>query len=93
MVDPVLAEQLRALRVLDTFSDRIQLESFGEGNSRPDHVLARPARMQVADEFDIDLQLVDRQLLEVRKTAEAGSEVIEREARPQPGKVRGKNLG
>jgi hypothetical protein len=78
-VDAELEQQLERLRILDTLGDRLQLEAARERDDGLDDVAAGRVGREVADELDVDLQEVERQLLEVGEAAVARAEVVERE--------------
>ena len=61
--DPVVGRQGEGFLVLDPLGDRLEPETLRERHHGLDHVLARSIQLQITDEFDVDLQLVDLQLL------------------------------
>src|SRR4051812_49414098 len=64
-VDADPAQDLQGLLVLDTLGDGLQVEGVGQRDDPTDQrVVARVAR-QVADERHVDLQVPDREVLEV----------------------------
>ena len=67
------------LLVLDALGHRVQLEPVREVDDRLDHLARRHAVRQVADELDVDLEVVDRELLQIREAAVACPEVVERD--------------
>src|ERR1700739_2112947 len=74
---------------LELIEHRAALDAFGDGGDTerpPDladrlhHAVVDRIVVQVADELPVDLQVIDRQRLQVRERRQAGAEVIEREA-------------
>ena len=84
-------------RALDAFRDRHEPERVRDLHDGPDEQRARPAE-DVAHERAVDLQQVDRELLEVRERRVAGAEVVDGEPHaevaqaPQPDRRRGRVL-
>ena len=78
-VDAELAQQLERLGVLDALGDGLQAEAARERDDRLDDVGAGRVRREVAHELDVDLEEVERELLEVGEAAVAGAEVVEGE--------------
>jgi hypothetical protein len=87
VVDTHFAQQLQRRFVLDAFSDGLQTERLGEADDGPHDVLVRRIDHQVTDELDVDLQLGDRQRLQVGEAAEPGAEVVEGQSAPELGQA------
>src|SRR5581483_5009525 len=79
VVDADLAHERHRLAVLDPLGDRLLTECAREAHDRlDDRATGRVAR-RVADELTVDLQVLNREPLQVREAAVAGAEVVERE--------------
>ena len=79
-VDAVVAQQGQGLRVLDALGDRLVAESAARPTIALTTMLVGASVTQVADELDVDLQVVRREPLQVGEAAEAGAEVVEGQA-------------
>jgi hypothetical protein len=77
IVDAELAQQDQALFVFHALGHRLQIEAAGQVDDRLHHLATGPALAQVTDELDVDLQVIDRELLEVGEPAVARAEVVE----------------
>src|ERR1700727_1329103 len=73
VVDPELSQEHERLCVLDPLTDRLQGECPGERDDGLDDVAAGRVAREVADELDIDLQIVDRESLEKGEAAVTGA--------------------
>ena len=78
-VDAHLAQQLERLAVVDELGDRALAQPAGDVDDRPHDQLVGPVVGRSRDELAVDLQQVERQVLEVVERGEAGAEVVERE--------------
>ena len=67
------------LLVGDELGDRLLAESLGDADDGLDHELVDLAVGGVLDELAVDLDVVERQVLEVVEGAEPGAEVVQRE--------------
>jgi hypothetical protein len=79
IVDLQLAQALECRRVLDSLRHRLLPEASCKLNCCDDEMLAGLVVKQVANELDVDLQVCDRQRLQIGEGAVAGAEVVERE--------------
>ena len=79
-VDAAAAEEQLRLVILDALGDRLLVEAVRERDQRLDHELVGAVAEAVGDELAVDLEVVEGDVLEVEEAAEAGAEVIEREA-------------
>jgi hypothetical protein len=84
VVDAVVAQQLDGPVVAHELGDRGLAELAGELHDGLHHRLVGVALAQVPDEVAVDLQELERQVLEVVERAEAGPEVVQREAAADP---------
>ena len=66
--------------VLDALGDRAQAEAAAELDERLDQRVALVRARRRGDERAVDLQRVDRQLLQVGERGVAGAEVVDRDA-------------
>lgn len=82
VVDPVLAEQ-REGGVVGPLGHGGHSELPGDVDDRADQDLVAPARGNMGDELSVDLQEVERHVLEVVEAAERRAEVVERDAAPE----------
>ena len=89
MIDPILAQQLQRRLVLDELRHGRDTQTPGDLDHPANQHLVDLADRQVADEVTVDLEEVERQVLEVVEGAEAGAEVVERETAPEPAQGRG----
>ena len=76
-VDAVCPEQRQGLFVLDALRDRLETERLGQADDRGHDVAVGRIRGEVAHEVDVDLDVGERQVLEVGEAAVAGAEVVE----------------
>ena len=77
----------------DELGDRLFAEASGDADDGLDHELVDVSAGGVLDEFAVDLDVVEWQVLEVVEGAEAGAEVIEREAAAEVAQVLREGLG
>ena len=80
VVDALAAQELHELVVADELRHGLLAEALGDVDDRADDELVGAVGEAVGDELAVDLQVVERQVLEVVEGAEAGAEVVEREA-------------
>ena len=92
-VDAEPAQQRQRRGVLDPLGDRPQMEVAGQCQDGVDDVAARGAVGQVADELDVQLEVVDGYLLEVGQRAVAGAEIIQGDLAAQRVKALGEGPG
>ena len=79
-VDAVAAQEQLGLVVLDAFGDGLLVEAAGQRHQRLDDELIGAVVTAVSDELAVDLEVVKGDVLEVEEAAEAGAEVVQREA-------------
>ena len=73
--------QLHQLRgLLDAFCRRLDVERVGELGDRADDGARAVAGQQVLDEAAVDLELVEREALQIAERRIAGAEIVERDA-------------
>ena len=75
-----LAEAVSLRRLLDPLGDRLQVERAGEADDRLHEPCLAWVVDDVVDELLGDLQLVDREPLQVAERREPGAEVVDRDA-------------
>ena len=92
-VHPVVAQELERLVVGDELRDRRLAQLRREINYRLDHGLVCDIRGEIADEVAVDLQKLQREVLEVIEGAEPRSEVVEGEPAAHGGELRGELPG
>src|SRR3954451_14672676 len=85
VVDADLTQAHKRLAVLYELGDGLHSEALGDLDHRLDEHLVGAAAGHVADELPVDLDVVDRKLLEVGERPESGAEVIEGAATPEAG--------
>ena len=73
-------EQPPGRAILDALGDDLEAEAVGEIDRRSHDDLVRGSRAQVAHEGLVDLELVDRQGLELGEGGVTGSEIVDRDA-------------
>ena len=81
--DPELADQLQIVMGLDALGAGIHAERFGKGDDGADDrrvAVGRAGRRRAANEALVDLDLVERRLLQIAERRIAGAEIVEREA-------------
>ena len=66
-VDAIPPEKLQRLVVAHEFSDGALAEAAGNGDHRLHEMLVHGVARRVADEAAVDLEVIDRQMLEVEK--------------------------
>src|SRR5690349_8669026 len=82
--DAEVANQLEVVVRLNTLGAGIHAQSLGEGDDRADDRCVAICRgCRAADEALVDLDLVERRLLEIAERAVSGTEVVERQAHAQ----------
>ena len=79
VVDAVAAQHADRRLVADELGDRLPAHAANDARERPDDELVGARDGQAADEVAVDLQVAERQVLEVLERAEAGAEVVQRE--------------
>ena len=92
VVDAEVAHQRHRLLVADHLGDRALAEPAGDVHDRLDHELVGAVGHAAAHELAVDLQVVERQVLEVVERREGGAEVVEREAAAERGEAVGELL-
>ena len=80
VVDAESCDHALGLVVGDELGDRFFAEASGDPDDGLDHELVDLSAGGVLDELAVDLDVVERQVLEVVEGAEAGAEVVQREA-------------
>src|SRR6185312_12058521 len=65
VVDPEPADRRQRLLVLDSLGDGLLAEAAGDRDDRLDQLLVGRVLLQLADELDVDLQILSRDVLEV----------------------------
>src|SRR5829696_7196687 len=80
VVDAERRQQLERLLVADHLRDRALAEAARDVHDGLDHELVRAVAEAGAHELAVDLEVVERQVLEVVEARERGAEVVEREA-------------
>ena len=76
-----MGAQLHQLRrFLDAFGRGLDVERMGELGDRADDRARAVAGQQVLDEAAVDLQLVEREALQIAERRIAGAEIVERDA-------------
>src|SRR3954469_6844686 len=93
VVDAHAPQQRRRLAVADVLGHRALAEPARDVDDRLDDELVGPVDGRVADELAVDLQVVERQVLEVVERAEARTEVVEGEAAAEVGQAGREVLG
>src|SRR4051812_15180907 len=93
LVDAELAQQRHGLGVPGLLGHRALAHAARDLHERLDDDAVAGVAGAVAHELAIDLQVVEREVLEVVEGAEAGAEVVEREAAPELGEPRGEPAG
>src|SRR5689334_17336291 len=93
VIDAVLLEEPDRLVVGYRFGDGLDPEALGDADDRLDHVLVDLAAREVLDEFAVELEVMDRQVLEVVEGAEPGAEVVEGQATTEGGHALGERRG
>src|SRR3954447_10932408 len=78
-VDAELAQEIQRRLVLDPLGDGPLAEAGGQRDDPGDHGARSRGLAQVAHELHVDLEIPDRQVLEIGEGRIAGAEVIERE--------------
>ena len=79
--DAELADQLQVVVGFDAFRARVHVQRLREGDDgADDRGIAVRRRCGPADEALVDLDLVERRLLQIAERAVTGAEVVEREA-------------
>src|SRR5215208_621397 len=86
-------QQLERLLVADHLRHRALAEPARDVDDGLDHELVRPVVQAGAHELAVDLEVVERQVLEVEEARERRAEVVEREPAAQRVEVRGELLG
>src|SRR5450759_1165818 len=79
VVDAVVAQQPHRRLVADVLGDRLLAHAAGYADERLHDELVLARGGQGADEVAIDLQIAEREVLEVVEGAEAGAKVVERD--------------
>jgi hypothetical protein len=79
VVDSEVGEDVDAFLVADEFGDGVFAHAAGDLDDGGDQNPVGGVGGAVADVLAVDLEVVERQVLEVIERAEAGAEVIERE--------------
>src|ERR1700761_4304562 len=69
--------------IFDSFGHGANVERPSEADDRLDHVAIGLVRRQIPNELDVDLELSNRQLLEVDEAPESGAEVIDGQSTTQ----------
>ena len=87
VIDPDPAQQLQRGGVLDSLSHRPETKRLGHRHHAGDQSLVGRAPDQVADEFHVDLEVADGQMLQVGEGSKPGPEVIQGERAAQPLKL------
>src|SRR5690606_3088897 len=59
--------------------DDLEVERAGELDHRGNHRLIDRVRVEIADEAAVDLQVIERQILQIAEGRESAAEIIERE--------------
>ena len=77
-------EAAQGFLILDAFGDHCEPEAMGHRERRLDDLHVVVAGGQVRDERPVDLQLLDREPLQVRKGRVPGSEVVDGQRYPGP---------
>ena len=77
-VDAESVDEFEGFLVFDSFGNGLESERLGEGDDVLDQMSACCAGREVADELDVDLEVVDGKLFAVGQAAVSGSEVVER---------------
>src|SRR5450755_1260210 len=77
VVDTHPAELIQRGLILNAFGDRLDLELVRDADDRLDDLTVLQVAEQVADELDVDLEVVDRQMPQVGEAAMADAEVIQ----------------
>ena len=73
--------QLHQLRgLLDALGGGLDIERMGEFGDRADDRAGAVAGQQIVDEAAVDLQLVEREALQIAERRIAGAEIVERDA-------------
>ena len=88
-VHTVVCQELLRFATLDALGDRAFAEALRDGDERRDDELVGAVGRAAGDELAVDLEVVEREVLEVVEAAEAGAEVIERETAPERGQPLG----
>src|SRR3954447_5741975 len=79
IVDPDMLEFLEDRLVFHPFSDRLEPHDVTDAIDCFDHRLIDNIGRQSSDEAAVDLQIVDRQALEIAERRQSGAEVVQRE--------------
>ena len=80
LADAELADQVQVVVGLDAFGGGVHAERFGQrDDGADDGAVAVGRRGGAADEALVDLDLVERRLLQIAERAVAGAEIVERE--------------
>ena len=91
-VDAFLAEKVPRFFVFHPLGNRLDLEGLSQADDGPDEVLVSRVGEQVPYELDVDLQVPDRQILQVGEAAKAGAEVVESKAASKLGQALGERF-
>jgi len=82
-VDTKLPEDRYSRFVFDTFGDRLATECLSKVDDSFYNVPIGRACTKIANEFNVDLEKLDRYSFEVSEGAKAGAEIIERKTAAQ----------
>jgi hypothetical protein len=92
-VHAVPSQQVHRCGVPDKFSNRLLSKANGHLHDRFNDLLIVSVPGEIADELAVDLEVVERQMLEIMERAEARSEIVQGEGAPQAGKLLSKTAG
>ena len=87
LVASEVAEPIERVAILDALGDDPETEVLPELDSRPDDREVLDAVEHVGDERAVDLDLLDRQPLQVGERGESRPEVVDRETHPDLGQA------
>ena len=93
VVDAEASDHAFGVFVGDELGDRLFAEALGDADDGFDDELVDASAGRVFDEFAVDLDVVEWEVFEVVEGAEAGAEVVEREAAAVVAEVLREGLG
>src|SRR6478752_3061964 len=84
VIDADRAQRFERIAVLDRLGDRLFPHVMADAVDRLDHRMVDRVLEHVLDEAAVDLEVIDRKMLEVRERRDADAEIVQREPTAEP---------